>query len=261
MKASALASKDQRRIAAAVKLFNDSHDDFEWLAENVFALLSKHPTLRRVIHSMKWRIKDPAHLRDKLIRKTLEAAAAAKAGGEVPAPITAENLFDRIEDLAGVRILHLNTEQFRDINTAVLQILASQRWVVDGPVANTWDDEFREFFSEMGIETVARDSLYTSVHYVLKANPESPFKCELQVRTLAEEIWGEVSHSVNYPTETASIACREQIKALARLTSGCIRLVDSIFASEKEYKTKFRTRKQHVHKPGGSKSKATAKKK
>ena len=58
------------------------------------------------------------------------------------------------------------------------------------------------------------------------------------VRTLAEELWGEVSHTVNYPHKTHSIACNEQLAALARVASGCTRLVDSIFASESEHKAK-----------------------
>jgi putative GTP pyrophosphokinase len=54
------------------------------------------------------------------------------------------------------------------------------------------------------------------------------------VRTLAEELWGEVDHTVNYPEPSEVLACREQIKLLARLTSTCTRLVDSIFITLKE---------------------------
>jgi GTP pyrophosphokinase len=59
--------------------------------------------------------------------------------------------------------------------------------------------------------------------------------CELQVRTLAEEVWGEISHAIDYPHETDSVACKEQLKVLARLVSGCSRLVDSIVASYAEH--------------------------
>lgn len=55
---------------------------------------------------------------------------------------------------------------------------------------------------------------------------------EIQVRTLAEELWGEVDHTINYPHPSTVIACKEQIKVLARLTSSCTRLVDSIFLSK-----------------------------
>jgi putative GTP pyrophosphokinase len=46
-----------------------------------------------------------------------------------------------------------------------------------------------------------------------------------------EEVWGEVDHKLNYPHPTESVACREQIRALARSTSSATRLVDSIFAT------------------------------
>jgi putative GTP pyrophosphokinase len=51
-----------------------------------------------------------------------------------------------------------------------------------------------------------------------------------------EEVWGEVDHKVNYPHESKSVACVEQIKALARSTSAATRLVDSIFATVQDLK-------------------------
>ena len=61
----------------------------------------------------------------------------------------------------------------------------------------------------------------------------------LRDRTLAEEVWGEISHTINYPEETGSEACKEQLKVLARLVSGCSRLVDSIVVSYDEYNEKI----------------------
>ena len=54
---------------------------------------------------------------------------------------------------------------------------------------------------------------------------------ESQVRTLMEEVGGEVDHTMNYPNPVESLACREQLKLLARVTSSAGRLVDSIFAT------------------------------
>jgi len=216
MKVSLLAPGDKKRIAQALRRFDKERSNFEWVSKNVFSLLAEHPKLRRLIHSVKWRVKDRAHLQQKLMRKTLQPPQAGEPAEE---PITAGNLFERVEDLAGVRILHLHTSQFKPINKVVLEILQSQQWVVTGPEANTWDDEYRGFFQKMGIKTISRESLYTSVHYILRPNAQNPYKCELQVRTLAEEIWGEVSHTIDYPDETTSIACKEQLKVLARLTS------------------------------------------
>jgi putative GTP pyrophosphokinase len=73
--------------------------------------------------------------------------------------------------------------------------------------------------------------MYTSVHYVVASNSRTTVTCEIQVRTLMEEVWGEVDHSINYPHKTESVPCREQIRALARSTSSATRLVDAIFAT------------------------------
>jgi len=76
--------------------------------------------------------------------------------------------------------------------------------------------------------------MYTSVHYVVQPNSISELTCEIQVRTLMEEVWGEVDHKINYPEKADSLSCREQIKVLARVTSSCSRLVDSIFLAHQE---------------------------
>lgn len=55
------------------------------------------------------------------------------------------------------------------------------------------------------------------------------------MRTLFEEIWGEIDHTINYPHVTDSIACKEQLKVLAKLISSGTRLSDSIFRSYNEY--------------------------
>jgi len=210
-------------------------------------LVSEHPLLVPVIHSVKWRVKDIDHLRHKLVRKTLESRTL---GARRPEPITADNLFERIEDLAGVRILHLHTKRMVQIHKALLQVFADQEYVVQGPVANTWDDEYRDYFRGIGLKTQSRPSMYTSVHYMIRQNQKSAIRCELQVRTLVEEVWGEVSHTIDYPDPTESVACKEQLKVLARISSGCIRLVDSIFDSAREhsdFKKRLASRSQRKH--------------
>ncbi len=88
-------------------------------------------------------------------------------------------------DLAGIRILHLYTRQIKEIDAALKAILAEHRYsIVEGPVARTWDDESRKFFQSCGIATEASDSLYTSVHYVIKSSSLTKLTCEIQVRTL-----------------------------------------------------------------------------
>jgi putative GTP pyrophosphokinase len=211
-------------IEALVKKYQGDIPIFATIATNLEAILDG-PGLRALRHSMKSRVKDPEHLRDKLIRKL---ADAHKDG--VPFDITEENLFERINDLVGLRILHLHTTQFGDIDRALRPILDENRYVIiDGPVARTWDDEYRAYFEGIGVATSGSSRMYTSVHYIIDLSTKTKRTAEIQVRTLAEELWGEVDHTINYPHESPKLACREQIKVLARLTSSCTRLVDSIF--------------------------------
>ena len=187
------------------------------------------------VHSFKSRLKDPQHLRRKLTEKMLETKV-----GKRKFQINRQNLFWKINDLVGIRILHLHTRQMQVIDKALREILADARFnIIEGPYARTWDDETKTFFKEIGIKTKqSGPSMYTSVHYVIDSNSRTRYTAEIQVRTLAEELWGEVSHVIDYPAPCTSLACREQIRVLARLTSGCTRLVDSIFRTFEEHKSK-----------------------
>lgn len=246
-----LSAKDRDRAQALVTHFENSRSDIELFVNQVRGRIIASKDLFDCIHSIKWRIKEPSHLRDKLYRFIRRAREK-----QVEFRITPTNLFRKINDLGGVRLLHLYTGQFGAINTALLSALQEEQLpIIEGPVAKTWDDETRTYFKSIGVATEKSDSLYTSVHYVVESNSRTKYTCEIQVRTLAEELWGEVSHTITYPKSIGSIACREQVKVLARMTSGCSRLVDSIFRSREEYLVKMvrkRNRKAPRKKPKSS---------
>jgi|SRR5579872_1085681 len=225
-------------INRLVDHYEANQADASKLLEILEVNIAADKALRPYIHSTKARVKDPSHLRDKLERKLQKAVASGKAFD-----ITQDNLFVRINDLAGFRILHLYTKQMEHIHRGLLALFERERYVLrERPFASTWDDESRSYFKDIGIRTRQSPSLYTSVHYVINANSRAKATCEIQVRTLAEEVWGEVDHAMNYPHQLDSIACTEQIKALARLTSSTTRLVDSIFRSYEDY---LATRRRH----------------
>lgn len=227
----ALTAREKAAIDLSVKHFEANEHLFQLAADAVMLACKGDPELKKFIHIIKHRLKDPKHLRAKLRKKALED----KKDGRKPT-VNEANLFQEISDLAGVRILHLYTDQIGEMNKRILAILEEQQYtLVEGPVANIWDNEANQYFTKLGIKTVLRDTMYTSVHYVIELRTASRVRCELQVRTLADEVWGEVSHTVNYPRPTSSIACQEQLKVLARVTSSCTRLVDSIFRSQQEF--------------------------
>ncbi len=230
MKQPTLSAAKLRLIDSLVKHYVDNQSHFIGLLNQLKSHVETSRRLTELAHSVKGRIKDPDHLRVKLIRKGLEAQ-----GRDEDFFYTKENLFQEINDLAGFRILHLHTRQIEAINRELLTIFDEQRWVkLEGPSARTWDDESRKYFTDIGIATEESETMYTSVHYVVQPNSRSLLTCEIQVRTLMEEVWGEVDHKINYPEKADSLSCREQIKVLARVTSSCSRLVDSIFLANQE---------------------------
>lgn len=204
----------------AIRLFGDS----------VRGFFADHPKLTSgdlpTVHSVKSRMKDDEHLREKIVRKKVEDNR----------DITADTLLAQVTDLYGVRVLHLHSEQFRPIYAAIRTHIEAGHWhPFEPPKAYTWDPEAQAFFTELGIETFLRESHYTSVHFVVKPNEDSSLTCEIQVRTLFEEVWGEIDHLINYPMATESIACREQLAVLAKMVGAGSRLADAIFRSHGEY--------------------------
>lgn len=168
-----------------------------------------------VVHSVKYRIKNPDNLRNKINRKITQGRQ-----------ITTENVFQQITDIAGVRVLHLHLEQLRQIDDAI----RNRDWIfIEKPKAYSWDPETIEFMKQLELQTHFKESFYTSVHYVVRPNPTSPLSCEIQVRTLFEEIWGEVDHMLNYPNPTGIFTSSEQLKVLAKIVSAGSRSVDCLF--------------------------------
>lgn len=215
-----LSSTDRRRVEEATGYFMDNRHRFESFAKSLVTYFESNPDLGRFIHFMKYRIKDEGSLRAKLERVL-----------EIPGD---RFLANRIRDFAGIRIVHLHMDQLSSIHELVTAILAEQKCKLsESPKAYCWDMEHEDMFRRMGVEPIRRDSMYMTVHYDIVANQRKRITCELQVRSLTDELWGEVSHRVNYPVQSPSTSCQDQLKVLARLTSGCGRLVDSIFKTHR----------------------------
>lgn len=221
---------DEIAIQEILKYYEEKHFELEQFLVAVQTFFNRHPILNSksapILHSVKYRFKDPEHLKDKLKRKYQEGRQVEK-----------ENLFENINDLIGVRVLHLYQDQFPIIHDEICKKVESGDWrFVEEPKAFTWDPESKKQYDDLKIETEIRDTFYTSVHYIIKPNNSNPVCCEIQVRTLFEEIWGEIDHTINYPHPTSNIACKEQLRVLSKLVSTGTRLADSIFRTYNHYK-------------------------
>lgn len=219
----------EQNISEVLNYYEEKKPLIEPLLAGVEAFFRKNTTLRPYIHTINTRMKDPGHLADKIARKFQD--------GKV---ITKDNLFTSVTDLAGVRVLHLYPRQFDILHSALMKAINEDGlWkLYEQPVAYTWDPESEQHFKELGLRTELRDTFYTSIHYVVRPNNqlENTPCCEIQIRTLFEEIWGEIDHHINYPHPTDSLACKEQLRVLSKLVSTGTRLADAIYNCHEEFK-------------------------
>ncbi|GIA27689.1 RelA/SpoT domain-containing protein [Vibrio cholerae] len=214
---------NNQSIDEIIQLYESERHYFERFMNGVVDTFKLEPSLNKygspIIYTIKNRLKDIDHLRDKLVRKW-----------DNENPITPDNFFQRVTDLAGVRVLHLYQDQFSILHEHINKQVESGDWFLkENPVAYSWDPESTSYFQRLGIDSKIKDSYYTSIHYVVMPKSESNICCEIQVRTLFEEIWGEIDHTINYPHPTQSVPCKEQLRVLSKLVSTGTRLADSIF--------------------------------
>lgn len=220
-----MSMEDVNKIIEAYE--NEKHY-FERFMNGVVDTFKLEPKLNEygnpIIYTIKSRLKDPDHLRDKVSRKWDDQN-----------PLTSDNFFEKITDLAGVRVLHLYQDQFKILHEHIQKQVDNGDWFLkENPVAYSWDPESTSYFQELGLDPKIKDSYYTSIHYVIMPKADSNICCEIQVRTLFEEIWGEIDHTINYPHPTESIACKEQLRVLSKLVSTGTRLADSIFRTHNQ---------------------------
>ena len=142
------------------------------------------------IHTVKSRMKEPDRLIEKVIRKV--ADRKLKYGEEFQ--FTVENYKDEINDLIGIRVIHIFKEQWQEIHEYIVST-----WNVIEITANVREGDNVDVFKNLDIEVRSRASGYRSVHYLVEFYPTNQrVIAEIQVRTIFEEGYGEIDHRLRY---------------------------------------------------------------
>jgi ppGpp synthetase/RelA/SpoT-type nucleotidyltranferase len=166
--------------------YNRNLPDLEAIGRYVVDIILKN----KIVHSINYRLKDPDHLLSKIVRKRLESPDDC---------IDIDNYKDRITDLIGIRALHLFKEDWIRIHRYIIA-----NWeLAEQPVAYVREgdsERILDFYRENECAIEFHKFGYRSVHYSLTTSPNKHrFVIEMQVRTLFEEAWGEIDHTVRYP--------------------------------------------------------------
>jgi ppGpp synthetase/RelA/SpoT-type nucleotidyltranferase len=166
--------------------FNSYRNSYDSQAGFIADTLRTH----KKIHSVKSRVKEPERLIEKIIRKT--PGRKEKYGSEFQ--FTTENYKEEINDLIGVRAIHIFKEDWEDIHNFICST-----WKVIEITANVREGDDTKRFDELDIQIHSRKSGYRSVHYLIEFFPTSQkVIAEIQVRTIFEEGYGEIDHQLRY---------------------------------------------------------------
>lgn len=178
------------------------YDDFveqkinklEKAQEDILNLLNAK--LKGYYHSIESRIKNPEHLIEKIIRKVCIENNFKYRN------ICKDNYCEIIRDLIGVRILVFSKEDWEKIHDELCNVFMLEDNKGKNP--QYYMKEAPEAYIRYGDRDVFRNKIHTqysnrgyrSQHYIIAYNT---YYCEIQVRTIAEEVYGEFDHKVRYP--------------------------------------------------------------
>ncbi|MBD3300234.1 MAG: hypothetical protein GF347_02690 [Candidatus Moranbacteria bacterium] len=170
--------------------FIETRKDLEPLARYIVKQLHNSDK----VHSIRYRIKDADNLIAKIIRKKIQNPSRI---------INIRNYKKEITDLIGVRVLHLFKNDWKHIHEFI-----KSNWIFyqnKKPIVY-----YREGDSVKMIKSFEKKEClvkehpfgYRSVHYLIESRPgKEPHIAELQVRTIFEEAWSEIDHTVRYPNQ------------------------------------------------------------
>jgi len=162
------------------------------------------------VHTLKHRLKDPLHLLQKIIRKKKEYPGRDLHTG---------NYLDYINDLIGVRILHLYKADWKTIGDYIEQVWPLKRKAY--AYINQHDTaEHIQLFKSCNCKILEHPTGYRAVHFVIATQPNKQrYYAEIQLRTLFEEAWSEIDHHVRYPNHEHSALLDDLLRLLNIFTS------------------------------------------
>lgn len=169
-----------------------SQGKYEKLALEIQRFFEIDPNFpKESLYTIKYRLKDEERLIEKL---------------EGESDPDASNFREKIKDLLGLRIVCLRHSDVKKVEDYLNYLNTEQKLVY----VHTPERKLPPFMWISSADTGypqgdIQYSGYSSMHYVVKPGPQIGFPqdlnslyCEIQVRTILEEAWGEIDHKYRY---------------------------------------------------------------
>ena len=175
---------------------------------------SANQSVRSPIHRTRVRIKRPESVVDKIYRK----------GASFPDGLSAQSFYN-MHDALGARIIVYFLSDLPIVDSHLRELEEIELSSAHPPIAYLGEDLYRSLKLE-NCKRADKDSGYSSLHYVARfRNPlartangqqKAPW-FEIQLRTLTEDVWGEVEHMLGYkPDKKTNLAVKNQFKVISK---------------------------------------------
>ncbi|MGL5149340.1 MAG: RelA/SpoT domain-containing protein [Clostridium sp.] len=213
-----------------VKELSKIHKDYKTLCDSYQKqadFIANILRSQKAVHTVKSRVKEPSRLIEKVIRKTENRKSIY--GDDFQ--FSVDNYKNEINDLIGIRVIHIFKEQWRDIHEFIVNT-----WNVIEISANVRDGDNVEVFKNLNIDVISRSSGYRSVHYLVEFYPTSQkVIAEIQVRTIFEEGYGEIDHSLRYSLHEIPEILKSNLLLFNRIVGSADEMASLINSLSKEW--------------------------
>lgn len=202
-----------------VEIYQDYTPRLAELAD-IAALLANTMMREPHVHAARYRVKQPLHLLKKIIRKKEEYPHRH---------LTAQNYLQYINDLVGVRVLHLHKPEGLAIGNYIQQTWELKRMPY-AYISNSQNPE-AYLLAGRGYKLLVNPRGYTALHYIIRTQPnKQAYLAEIQTKTLFEEGWSELDHCLRYPDHEPHPLLEHLLRILNTHTRQANELVSRIHA-------------------------------
>ncbi|WP_242926394.1 RelA/SpoT domain-containing protein [Pontibacter vulgaris] len=192
--------------------------------QDIASLVANFLMRQEDVHAVRHRVKAPLHLLRKIIRKKKEYPERC---------LTTSNYLEYINDLVGVRILHLYKDDCYKIGRYIRQVWELKRKPY-AYVKGEYTTLARQFSSD-NYEVFINPKGYQAEHYIIKIRPNKQlYFVEVQVKTLFEEGWSEVDHCLRYHDHNPSELLNRLLWLLNQFTANADQVATQIRALVEE---------------------------
>lgn len=166
------------------------------------------------IQRVRSRIKRPESVVDKIYRRT----------DDFPDGLSPQSIV-KMQDCFGIRVIVYFLSQILFVDREIRTNPAFEVSTDHPPIVYLSEDLHRRLALNH-IERKDKESGYASVHYMVRLRESQISKdkrpwFELQLRTMAEDLWGEIEHILGYkPGKRTSFAVRKQFRIISRELEG-----------------------------------------